>query len=148
MTHEPSAISSSDHLPWAPVRPGFDLKVLHGRADEETRALLLRLAPGTVIDRHRHEGEVHALNLSGQRKLLETGEIVGPGGYVYEPPGNVDSWMAVGDEPLIVFVTVRGAIESLDDDGNVTRRSTTAEIAAAYQRHVETIRGAAARSRS
>jgi hypothetical protein len=57
------------------------------------RALLLLLEPGTVVPRHRHLGEVHGFNLQGERELIESGaKIVGPGGYVYEPPGNVDSW--------------------------------------------------------
>ena len=87
------------------------MKLLHGELDDDdTRVLLLRLEPGTVIARHRHDGEIHAFNLSGTRDALDTGEMVGPGGYVYEPPGNVDSWMAVGDEPVIVLVTAHGAI--------------------------------------
>lgn len=124
----------ADDLPWAPVAPGFELKVLHGQHDDDTRALLLRLEPGTVIRRHRHTGEVHAFNLQGSRKLLDTGEVIGPGGYVYEPPGNEDSWVAVGDVPLVVFVTVRGVIEELDDAGEVTERMSTASVAEFYQR--------------
>jgi 2,4'-dihydroxyacetophenone dioxygenase len=134
MTPTPPLLRSADALPWAPLGPGFSLKVLHGHGDDDTRALLLRLEPGTVVERHRHQGEVHALNLAGHRKLLDTGEVVGPGGYVYEPPGNVDSWMAVGDEPVIVFVTVRGAIEELDLEGRVCDRSTTASVAERYRR--------------
>ena len=130
-------LQDSASLPWVEVSPGFSLKVLHGLADHETRAVLLRLQPGTVVGRHRHQGEVHALNLLGHRKLLDTGEVVGPGGYVHEPPGNVDSWMAVGDEPVVVFVTVRGAIEILDDQGNVTHRDTASSVAEAYRRGLE-----------
>src|SRR5512135_3164172 len=109
-----------DALPWQPISRGFSLKVVKGGLDEDTRVLVLRLEPGTVIARHRHTGEIHALNLVGSRKILETGEVIGPGGYVYEPPGNIDSWMAIVDEPVIVFLTARGAIEYLGDDGNVT----------------------------
>jgi len=123
-------------LPWMPIRPGFSLKLVRGGGDDDTRALLLRVEPGTVIARHRHDGEVHALNLAGSRTLLDTGEIVGPGGYVYEPAGNVDSWMAIGDEPLIVFLTARGAIEYIDDHGAVTSRSTTSSVTRAYTAHV------------
>ncbi|GAO02663.1 cupin domain-containing protein [Anaeromyxobacter sp. PSR-1] len=133
MTHEPNHPNGTDHLPWAEVSPGFSLKLLRGEADGDTRALLLRLEPGTLVPRHRHEGEVHALNLAGHRKLLDTGEVVGPGGYVYEPAGNEDSWMAVGDEPVVVFVTVRGAMETLGADGGVAERSTTAGIAEYYR---------------
>jgi 2,4'-dihydroxyacetophenone dioxygenase len=128
-----NALAESENLPWAPVHPGFDLKLLHGGHDDETRALLLRLEPGTSTGRHRHEGEVHAINLSGYRQL-DTGEIVGPLGYVYEPPGNVDSWKAIGDEPVIVFVTVRGSIEYLDDHEHIVSRSTTESVAALYLR--------------
>ena len=132
MTHP--LLRGTESLPWAELAPGFTFKLLHGDVDADTRVQLLRLEPGTVIGRHRHTGEVHALTLSGQRKLLDTGELVGPGGYVYEPPGNVDSWMAVGDEPLLIFVTVQGAIEALDEQGNVTVRNTTASVAARYRR--------------
>ncbi len=129
----------NDHtsLPWQPITPGFSLKVLRGGTDEDTRALLLRLEPGTVIGRHRHEGEVHAFNLAGTRKILETGEIVGPGGYVYEPAGQVDTWMAVGEEAVVVFVTVRGAMETLDEHDRPTSRSTTGGVTESYRRFVE-----------
>lgn len=128
-----SLLQGTDRLPWCPVEPGFSLKLLRGNKDEDTRVLLLRLEPGTVIGLHRHEGEVHALNLAGEREL-DTGMRVGPGGYVYEPAGNVDSWKAVGTEPVIVFVTVRGAMESLDAEGRVTERTTTGSLATAYRR--------------
>jgi len=129
----------NDHtsLPWQPISPGFSLKLLRGGGDEDTRVLVLRLEPGTVISRHRHEGEVHAFNLEGTRKIVETGEIIGPGGYVYEPAGNVDTWMAVGDVPVVVFVTARGAMESLDEHDRVTSRSTTASVTESYLRFVE-----------
>lgn len=119
-------------LPWQPVHPGFALKLLQGGTDADTRVLILRVDPGTVIQRHRHGGEVHAFNLAGRRQLLETGEVIGPQGYVYEPPGNVDSWMAVGDEPALVLVTLRGSFETLDAVGTVIGRSTTGSITESY----------------
>jgi len=118
--------------PWLPITPGFDLQLLRGGGDDDTRALLLRLQPGTIIDLHRHGGEVHAYNIAGTRRILQTDQIVGPGDYVYEPPGNVDSWMAVGTEPLIMFVTVRGPIEFIDERGRVLRSSTTSSLTRAY----------------
>ena len=139
MNHHPSAPLSPaiEALPWQPLRPGFHLKVVRGGAtDDDTRVLLLRLEPGTVIPRHRHFGEVHALNLAGSRKILETGEVIGPGGYVYEPPGNVDSWMAIGDVPVVVFVTTRGALEYIDERGEVISRTTTTSITERYRQFI------------
>jgi hypothetical protein len=99
---------------------------LSGATDREVRVQLLRLAPGTLVPRHRHAGEVHAFNLAGWRELIDTGERVGPGGYVYEPPGNIDSWRAIGDSPVLLFTTTRGALDYLDDQGGVLSRTTTA----------------------
>ena len=132
-----------DDLPWLAVRPGYSLKVLRGgSADDDTRVVLLRLEPGVLIPRHRHHGEVHALNLAGSRELLDTGEVVGPGGYVYEPPGNVDSWRAVGDTPLVVYVIVRGAIDVLGEDGFPIERTNTPGLTEQYTAFVEAQRGA------
>jgi quercetin dioxygenase-like cupin family protein len=136
--HSFSVAPAIDALPWQPISPGFSLKVVRGgSSDDDTRVLLLRLEPGTVIGRHRHSGEIHALNLAGSRTILDGGEVIGPGGYVYEPPGNVDSWMATGDVPVIVFLTARGAIEYLDERGAPITRSTTSSVSAAYRRFVE-----------
>jgi quercetin dioxygenase-like cupin family protein len=126
----------ADTLPWQPLTPGFSMKLLHADPERDVRVQLLRLEPGTVIERHRHDGAVHAYNLAGQRLLLDTRELVGPGGYVYEPPGNVDSWMAVGHEPVIVFVTVQGAISYIDERGEVRSTNTTRDIAERYRRFV------------
>lgn len=118
-------------LPWIPLSAGFAYKPVRYLGDRG-RILLLRVEPGTVIPRHRHTGEVHGFTLRGQRKLLDTGEVVDAGGYVYEPAGNVDSWMAVGDEPLESLVTVYGDVEYLDAAGNVTSRTTNASSRNAF----------------
>ena len=50
--------------------------------------------------------------LKASRQLC-TGELIGPGGYVYEPAGNTDWWTVVGDVPLVVLVVVMGAVFGL-----------------------------------
>ncbi|MBX6369489.1 MAG: cupin domain-containing protein [Rhodospirillales bacterium] len=117
-------------MPWIPLREGLSFRPL--RFGLDGWALHLRLEPGTTIARHRHTGEVHAYNLSGRRELIETGEIVGPDTYVYEPPGNVDSWRCYGDEPCIVHVSLTGRVEYLDETGNVLHYSDTHKSRAAY----------------
>ena len=131
-THPP--IHDADALPWVPLAPGFSFKLLRAPSDDDTWVEMLRLDPGTVIPRHRHTGEVHAYQLAGQRELIDDGTVVGPGSYVFEPAGNVDSWRAVGDVPLIIFVTVRGAIEYLDDHDTVLRRSTALSASEHYRK--------------
>ncbi len=132
------AMNGEERLPWQPVGPGFSLKVLRGGGDGDARTLLLRVEPGTLIPLHRHAGEVHAYNLSGSRELIETGEVVGPSGYVYEPPGNIDSWRAVGEEPAVVLVVVQGAMETLGEAGEILSTSTTSSVTESYRRFLET----------
>jgi hypothetical protein len=110
-------------IEWIFLRQGVSFRPVRFGLDGWT--LQLRVEPGTTITRHRHTVEVHAINISGRRELIETGEIVGPGTYVYEPPGNVDSWRCVGDEPCVVHISLTGRVEYLDDDGNVIHYSDT-----------------------
>ena len=127
----------TDAIPWIPLGPGESFKPLRFFPNDRGRVLLLRLDPGTLVPRHRHLGEVHGYNLSGHRKLIESNEIVGPGAYVYEPAGNVDSWMAVGEEPVIVHSTSFGPMEYLDEDDQVLRRDTASSLREVYLRYCE-----------
>ncbi|MBZ4373650.1 cupin domain-containing protein [Corallococcus interemptor] len=125
----------SERMPWIPMgRPGLAFKPLRFFRDGSGWMYLFRLEPGTLIPRHRHVGESHAFNISGRRKLLDTGEVIGPGTYVHEPPGNVDSWQVVGDEPVVLHITVKGAIEYLGEDGQVLKSVSPAERLETYRR--------------
>ena len=130
----PPPIENADLMPWVLLAPGFSFKLLRATSDNEPWVELLRLEPGTVIPRHRHTGEAHTYTLAGFRELLETGTVVGPGSYVFEPEGNIDSWRAVGTQPLIIFVVGNGAIEYLDAADRVIQRATATTAAARYRR--------------
>ena len=104
-------------MPWIPTGSGKSFRPLRFAADGWSE--LMRLEPGSAVAVHRHTGEVHAFNLTGTREIFGTGERVGPGSYVYEPPGTVDGWGAVGDEPCVVHIKVFGTIEYLDGNGQV-----------------------------
>ena len=92
------------------------------------------MEPGTEIGWHRHTGEVHAINLTGQR-ALHSGEVIGPGDYVYEPQGNTDRWQAIGDDTLIVHVVVMGKVEYLNTDGSVLDRYDGHRLYESYRQY-------------
>lgn len=104
----------TNELPWMPLGQGVSARPLRFRGNERT--LQLKVEPGTTIPTHRHAGHVHALVLSGQRRLAD-GCVVGPGDYVFEPAGNVDSWACEGAEPCIIQITMTGRLTYLDADG-------------------------------
>jgi len=95
---------------------------------------LMRLAPGVRLGLHRHTGEVHALNLAGERRLND-GRVVRVGDYIHEPAGNVDWWEAIGDEELIVHVVVKGEVEYLGPHHSVLQRIDAAGRIADYHRY-------------
>ena len=132
----PARLADEADIPWVPLSTGKSFKPLRFFSDNRGFVELLRLEPGQTIPLHRHTGEVHAFNLSGAREIC-TGEQVGPGGYVYEPAGNADSWKVVGNEPLLVLVVVYGAVEYLDADGRVVARYTADTLFDLYHRHCE-----------
>ena len=134
----PARTLAGDAVPWVPLSPGKSFKPLRFLRDDRGFVELLRLEPGETIPLHRHTGETHAFNLEGSRQLC-TGEIIGPGGYVYEPPGNTDWWTVVGDEPLVVLVVVMGAVEYLGVDGAVSHRYTAHTLQEIYERHCAAI---------
>lgn len=124
----------ADALPWIASPPtGRTSKLLRVFGDRGF-AELIRMEPGVAMPLHRHTGEVHAWNLAGER-VLHTGERIVAGGYVHEPPGTVDWWKAVGDEPLVVLVVVMGAAEFLGPGDTVIARATAATRLADYERH-------------
>ena len=99
---------------------------------------LMRLDPGVRVGLHRHTGEVHALNLAGERRLND-GRVLRAGDYVYEPAGNVDWWEATGTEQLLVHVVVKGSVEYLGAHHSVLQRIDTADRIADYRRHCAVI---------
>jgi 2,4'-dihydroxyacetophenone dioxygenase len=116
-------------LPWMPLGPGISARPLWFGGEERT--LQLKVDPGVGVGRHRHTGAVHAFNVQGSREL-GTGEIAGPGDYVYEPAGNDDCWRAVGDVPCIVQITLSGRVIYITEDGSEDSYTDTAKLREQY----------------
>ncbi|MDR0184577.1 cupin domain-containing protein [Lysobacter arvi] len=118
----PARVAAAGDTPWIPVSAEKSWKPLRFLPDGRGFVELLRMTPGAVMPLHRHTGEIHAYNLTGSRTLC-TGEVVGPGDYVYEPPGNTDWWKVTGTEEMVALVVVMGAVEFVDAAGNVKSRA-------------------------
>jgi len=124
-------------IPWVPLGEGKTFKPLRFFKEDGGFVELLKLEPGAEIPWHKHTGLVHAYNLQGSRKL-DSGEIIGPGDYVFEPPGNVDKWQAVGEVPLVVFVLLEGAVQYVDSAGHVLKEFRASTLDDIYRAHCKT----------
>jgi len=120
---DPAFPLDTDAMPWIPTGPGKSFRPL--RFEPGGWSELMRLEPGSGAPLHRHSGEVHAYCLSGAREIIGTGEIAGPGSYVYEPAGTVDAWRATGDGPCVLLLKITGTIEYVDADGRVVETIDT-----------------------
>jgi anti-sigma factor ChrR (cupin superfamily) len=121
---------NTNDMPWIPTGPGKSFRPI--RFDPDGWTELMRVEPGAYVAPHRHTGEVHGLNISGRRELIEAGIVVGPGDYVYEPVGNIDSWRGVGDEPCVIHIRVEGLVEFFDEAGAVVGVASSQEQQAIY----------------
>ncbi|MGH8144913.1 MAG: cupin domain-containing protein [Rhodanobacteraceae bacterium] len=131
----PARFTVPDGVPWIPsATPGKSSKPLRFLSGDRGFVELLRMEPGVAMPLHRHTGEIHACNLRGSRRLC-TGEIIGPGDYVFEPPGNTDWWKIVGDDVMEALVVVMGTVEFLNADGTVRATVSATTQFAEYQRH-------------
>lgn len=124
-----------DTLPWVPLRAGMWMRPLCFLDDGYS--LLLRVAPDTRTGLHRHTGEVNTLTLKGQRRVFTSGELLGPGSFLHEPPGNEDEWGNEGDEDCVVMITLKGRIDYLAADGAIDHHTDTHTAQAAYLDHCE-----------
>jgi hypothetical protein len=130
LTTDPALPLDTDTMPWIPTGSGSSFRPLCFAADGWSE--LMRLEPGSVVTLHRHTGDLHAFNVTGTREILGTGELVGPGNYVYEPAGTVDTWGATSDGPCVIHLKVTGVIEYLGPDGRVTKSVSAATQRAIY----------------
>ena len=125
----------ADERVWVPQAPDVWFRPLCLSASQGYWVNLLKVTRAGVLSRHRHTNPVHGYVLKGRWHYLEHDWVAEEGGYVYEPAGNVDSWMAVGGEPVIVHITSYGAMEYLGPKGEVVKSDSASSLRDVYLRH-------------
>jgi 2,4'-dihydroxyacetophenone dioxygenase len=126
---------SQDDVPWVPNGQGLSFKPLHYSAAGGWWVNLIRVEGGGHISRHRHLGPVQGYVLQGAWRYLEHDWTAKAGSYVWEPAGDVHTLSVLGDETMITLFTVHGAIQYLDDDGNVVQQDDARSRAELYVEH-------------
>ena len=117
---EVSHVGGND-LPWVPweILDGAAIKLLKVDAVHGTMQLLLRVPAGARLGRHRHTGYVQVYTVQGSWCYLEHDWIAHSGDFVYETADSIHSFETLGEEPTIVFASLNGTLEFLDDDNQV-----------------------------
>jgi hypothetical protein len=119
-TETDTSVCHTDELPWAELAPGIEMKVLRTGAGTDRYTLMNRFAPGTVLPKHYHHGEVHAWTIEGTWGYLEYDWSATAGDYIYEPSGSIHTLAVPADSavPAVIQFVIEKGLDFLDDDGN------------------------------
>lgn len=111
-----------DQLEWLPwAMPGAFFKLLHADASTGRFTLMIKFAPGAQAPIHRHLGAVEGYMLEGGFYYKDEPERpFNAGCYLYEHDGAVHQ--PISPDGGIMFAVFHGAVEGLDDAGNVIGR--------------------------
>jgi 2,4'-dihydroxyacetophenone dioxygenase len=133
---EPADLQISENdMPWVPNGQGLSFKPLHFSPAAGWWVNLIRVERGGHISRHRHLAPVQGYVLQGAWRYLEHDWTAEAGSYVWEPAGDVHTLEVLGDETMITLFTVHGAIQYLDDDGNLVQQDDARSRAELYVEH-------------
>ena len=119
-TETDTSVCHTDELPWAELAPGIEMKVLRTGAGTDRYTLMNRFAPGTVLPKHYHHGEVHAWTIEGTWGYLEYDWSASAGDYIYEPSGSIHTLAVPEDSgvPAVIQFVIEKGLDFLDDEGN------------------------------
>jgi 2,4'-dihydroxyacetophenone dioxygenase len=126
---------SENDMPWVPNGQGLSFKPLHFSPAAGWWVNLIRVERGGHISRHCHLAPVQGYVLQGAWRYLEHDWTAEAGSYVWEPAGDVHTLEVLGDETMITLFTVHGAIQYLDDDGNLVQQDDARSRAELYVEH-------------
>ncbi len=109
-------LTNAEDLEWLPMREGLSFKLLHVNPASGGYSMLLRVAKGTVVPRHRHLASAQLFVLEGAFEF--EGGVVEAGTWGLEPPGAVHAGTTF-TEDSILYYQVDGATALLDEDDTV-----------------------------
>ena len=113
---------NSNDLPYVELGDGSSIRLLHADIENGLWVVDTVFKPGTVLQRHKHTGSVHAFTKQGMWKYLEYQEVNTPGSYLFEPAGSIHTLTVPQDntEDTIVNFVISGANLYLDENDQVT----------------------------
>ena len=131
----PTIHRGDDELPWVAFGADVETKVVHVKRREGLWVVRTRMAPGCLLQTHRHTGPVLGFTLSGAWHYRESAaEINRAGSYLFEPAGSTHTLEVLPDrgEHADVWFAIWGANLNLDADGNVESVLDGAAMLTAY----------------
>ena len=123
-----------EEIPWVDTGTGVELKLAQADIEAGLWIVRNRFAPGVVVQKHKHTGQVYGYTLTGAWMYAEYDYINRAGSFLYEPAGSEHTLTVPDDntEPTDVWFQIYGSNLNLDADGNVESITDAEGIYAAY----------------
>ncbi len=123
-----------EEIPWVDTGTGVELKLVQADIEAGLWIVRNRFAPGVVVQKHKHTGQVYGYTLTGAWMYAEYDYINRAGSFLYEPAGSEHTLTVLDDntEPTDVWFQIYGSNLNLDADGNVESITDAEGIYAAY----------------
>jgi 2,4'-dihydroxyacetophenone dioxygenase len=129
-----------DERLWVPQAPDVSFRPLLLSVSQGYFVNLLRVRKTGLLSRHRHVAPVHAFPLKGRWHYLEREWWAEPGGYAFEPPGDIHTLMVPDDvEEMVTLFHVTGAYMYVDENGTVVGMEDVFTKLEAARRHYEAV---------
>ncbi len=107
---------NTNELPWIPIVPGIDVRLLYAGAESGRMTMLMRCKAGSALPPHKHYGAGEYLMLKG-RMMLPQGDA-SAGTYGYEPLGSLHALTTFPEDSELLF-TNYGPVAFVGEDGQV-----------------------------
>jgi 2,4'-dihydroxyacetophenone dioxygenase len=123
-----------DDIPWVDTGTGLDLKLVQADIELGLWIMRNRFTPGSVVQKHKHTGQVFGYTLAGAWKYAEYPYVNRAGSFLFEPAGSEHTLTVLEDNtgPTDVWFQIYGANLNLDADGNVESITDARSIYEAY----------------
>ena len=123
-----------EEIPWVDTGTGVELKLVQADVEAGLWIVRNRFAPGVVVQKHKHTGQVYGYTLTGAWMYAEYDYINRAGSFLYEPAGSVHTLTVPDDNTELtdVWFQIYGSNLNLDADGNVESITDAEGIYAAY----------------
>ncbi len=123
-----------EEIPWVDTGTGVELKLVQADIEAGLWIVRNRFAPGVVVQKHRHTGQVYGYTLTGAWRYAEYDYINRAGSFLYEPAGSEHTLTVPDDNTELtdVWFQIYGSNLNLDADGNVESITDAEGIYTAY----------------
>jgi len=123
-----------DEIPWVDTGTGVEIKLVQADVELGLWIVRNRFAPGSVVQKHKHTGQVFGYTLSGAWKYAEYPYVNRAGSFLFEPAGSEHTLTVLDDNTELtdVWFQIYGANLNLDADGNVESITDAGGIYEAY----------------